>query len=368
MKKRAWLNYLAIFGVFLVVVMFFTAASALTSFIKGGTANIGDEFAWSAIRWFPWAIYTPFILRLLRRFPVEKSQLKRSLPVHIGACAVFMLGINILYVWYSYYGKPYGPPEFGAYAVYYFKNLPWHIIPYIVISSVYYVIDYARRVRERELQASKLEAQLSQAQLDVLKMQLHPHFLFNTLHAISALVHDQPDDADLMIGRLSDLLRLSLDNRDRHYVPLKEELDFLKIYLDIEKVRFQDRLRVNVDVDPDTLDILVPNLILQPLAENAVRHGISPRKEGGELQILAKLVDKRLHLEVADNGNGMDPEKTQRQKKGIGLSNTRARLEQMYGDSHLFWVRNGSDCGVKVTIELPVARAENERLTEEVES
>ena len=360
MKRRGWLNALAIFGLFFFVIFFFTTASSLTSLIKGGKADVAQEFMWSLVRWLPWAFATPIIVHLLRRYGLDRPLVRRNVTVHITAALVFSLVQNFCYVWYVYYGKPYGPPGVGAHVVYYLKNLSWNILTYAIVVGAYYLKEYGRRMRERELRASKLETQLSQAQLDVLKMQLHPHFLFNTLHAISALVHEDPLAADLMISRLSDLLRLSLENRDRHCVPLKEELEFLKIYLEIETTRFRDRLTVEMEIDPETLDVLVPNLILQPLAENAVRHGISPRKEGGTLHIRTALnAENRLELEVRDNGNGLDPEKVRRQKSGIGLSNTRERLRQMYGDRHLFLVRNGSERGVRVTIELPVERAKS---------
>lgn len=358
MKKRFWLNYAAVFGAFLVVVFFFTGAKSLTGYVKGGVADVPGAFIVSCIDFLPWALFTPLIVWLLHRFPLQKKDLRQSLGVHFLAALFFSLLKNFLYVWYVYYGKPYGPPSFGAYLVYFLKLLPWNVLYYTIIVGVFYILDYSRRAREREIQATKLEAQLSKAQLDVLKMQLHPHFLFNTLHAISALVRDNPDAADLMIGRLSDLLRLSLENRDRHHVPLKEELDFLKIYLEIETTRFQDRLRVHLEIDPETLDVLVPNLILQPLAENAIRHGIAPRKEGGDLSIRAAMAEGKLCLEVADNGNGLDPAKSKKTKKGIGLTNTRERLRQMYGESHRFVVKNGSERGVRVIIELPVDRGE----------
>ncbi|MCK5149275.1 histidine kinase [bacterium] len=356
MKKRGWLSFVAIIGVYMIVIFFFTSVYSLMDYIKMGKSDVATRFIGNLFDWLPWMFFTPLILQLIRKFSLDKIRLKRNLPVHLLVFVVFSFLKTMLIVWFKYYGKSYGPPEWGAYIVNFFSSLPWNLLIYALIVGIFYIIDYSRRVRERELRATRLEAQLSQAQLDVLKMQLNPHFLFNSLHAISALVHDQPDDADLMIGRLSDLLRLSLENRDRHRVPLKEELDFLKLYLEIESVRFQDRLTVIMDIDPDTLDMLVPNLILQPLAENAVRHGISPRKEGGQLTIHSGLRDNRLFLEVSDDGQGMSEAAMKKQKSGIGLTNTRARLNQMYGESHLFSVRNGSERGVHVFIELPIER------------
>jgi LytS/YehU family sensor histidine kinase len=213
-------------------------------------------------------------------------------------------------------------------------------------------IEYYRRFRERELRASQLETRLAAARLEALRAQLQPHFLFNTLHAISALMNRDVEAAERMLARLSDLLRLTLDSAGEPMVPLKRELEFLAGYLEIEQTRFADRLTVQMNVEPDALDAPVPSLLLQPLVENAVRHGIAPRATPGRIEIRARRADGALHIEIEDNGRGLPRE----MREGLGLSNTRARLEQLYGPAHRFELRaaKGDGSGTLVQLVLPM--------------
>jgi LytS/YehU family sensor histidine kinase len=221
---------------------------------------------------------------------------------------------------------------------------------YWAVLAVASVRDYYRKYRTRELQSSQLEAQLSAAQLQALKMQLHPHFLFNTLNGIAALMHQDVEAADRMLARLSELLRLALDHADRQEVTLRQEMDFLERYLEIQKMRFRDRLTVKLELDPDTLEAQVPNLILQPLVENAIRHGIEPRSTPGEVVIRANRVGDRLELQVSDDGPGMIENDS---SKGVGLANTRARLQQLYGAAHTLSFSNGAARGLVIVLSLP---------------
>jgi len=209
--------------------------------------------------------------------------------------------------------------------------------------------DYYKRFREREVEAAELQAELVQAKLNALRMQLNPHFLFNTLHAVSALMHENPDAADRVLARLSELLRLSLDQSKPQEVPLSEEMAFLDSYLEIEQTRFADRLTIEKRVDPDARRALVPYLILQPLVENAIRHGIEPREEQGRVNISAQRTDGKLQLAVRDNGNGLASGGTE----GIGLSNTRSRLRHLYGDNYKFELASPDGGGLEARIEIP---------------
>lgn len=206
-------------------------------------------------------------------------------------------------------------------------------------------------VRERELAATRLAEQLAQANLQMLKMQLHPHFLFNTLNAISSLMHADADAADRMISRLSDLLRMALEKDDRPRARLKSELDFLRRYLDLEQIRFRDRLEVTIDVAPECASALVPRLILQPLVENAIRHGIAMRSAAGRLSIRAERRGDRMILDVADDGPGLPAGREPH--LGVGLANTLARLEQLYGDDATLELVNAEEGGLIVHLELP---------------
>jgi two-component system, LytTR family, sensor kinase len=205
------------------------------------------------------------------------------------------------------------------------------------------------------VRAAELEKRLVEAKLQALQMQLNPHFLFNTLHAISALMHKDVEAADRMLTRLSDLLRLALDSSDTQEVPLRDELAFLKSYLEIEQTRFGERLKVMMDIGPETSGALVPSLILQPLVENAIRHGIEPQALAGIVRLSACCEGDQLRLRVSDNGVGLRA--GQPVAEGVGLSNTRARLEQLYGGAHQFQMSNGADGGLAVDIVMPLRRA-----------
>jgi two-component system, LytTR family, sensor kinase len=212
---------------------------------------------------------------------------------------------------------------------------------------------YYRRYREREVQTSELRRELTEARLEALRMQLNPHFLFNTLHAISALIHESPEAADRVVARLSELLRLSLDQSKPQEVPLSEEIGFLEQYLEIEQTRFADRLKVEKQIEPETTDALVPYLILQPLVENAIRHGIEPREEQGKLGIRARRNNGTLELRVTDNGAGLSQQETASLREGIGISNTRSRLQHLYGANCRFELVNVVGGGLEACLDIP---------------
>jgi LytS/YehU family sensor histidine kinase len=239
-----------------------------------------------------------------------------------------------------------------------------------------YAFHFYERYQEGVLHASQLQAQLAQAELQALKMQLHPHFLFNTLHSISALMHEDVEAADKMVARLGEFLRMTLKNSGAPEITLGEEVKFLECYLDIERLRFEDRLSVEFAIEPTTLSAKVPNLILQPVVENAIRHGIAPLTGPGKLFIRARRLNGNLILEVEDNGpglvpdapgqahsnegnglpkNGLKPEKD----GGLGLANTRGRLERFYGDAHHMRLQNGRSGGLLVTLQIPLQSSEN---------
>ena len=228
------------------------------------------------------------------------------------------------------------------------------IIKYWIVVLGYLGWHYYKAFRERERQAAALATELVQARLQALRMQLNPHFLFNTLNTISALIHENPDAADRMIVRLSELLRRTLDRGDVQEVPLREELEFLRSYLEIEQMRFPDRLTVTFDVEPKTQDLFVPHLILQPLVENALRHGILPREEAGRVEISARVVDgEQLELKVCDNGGGLPPANGGPGREGIGLQNVRSRLAQLYGAAQQLEIGNASVGGVEARVRIP---------------
>jgi LytS/YehU family sensor histidine kinase len=233
------------------------------------------------------------------------------------------------------------------------------IVTYWGVLAGGYAINFYRRLRERELVTSQLETRLVRAELEALKGQLHPHFLFNTLNAISVLIRKQDSEGALrtLVG-LSELLRITLDNAGHQTVKLEQELDFLDRYLDIQRVRFSDRLAVSKHIDESALDAHVPNLILQPLVENAVRHGIAARASGGTVDLIVERIGDRLRLEVRDDGAGLPEGFRMKTASGVGLSNGRSRLEQMYPDDSSFEVARLPGGGTRATIEMPLSRTE----------
>jgi two-component system, LytTR family, sensor kinase len=247
------------------------------------------------------------------------------------------------------------PFEIGKWSAL-FNGALYHVFVLLAWSALYFGIKYYRDLQAQTARALKAESLAHQAQLRALRYQLNPHFLFNTLNAISTLVaQNEGAAANRMIARLSEFLRLTLEGSNAQEVPLAAELDFVNRYLEIERVRLGDRLDVKLDASPDALSIPVPNLILQPLVENAIRHSIAPSESGGRLEIEARCVDGMLWLEVRDDGPNLTPDlSTLRQ--GVGLSNTLARLDQLYGSSHRFDMRITDAGGLAVVIGLPLGK------------
>ena len=304
-----------------------------------------------------WALATPGILWLGRRFPINR---RRWLPhgvLHLLACCVLVFGLDVVYAWHAPDVSPYPivtPVMRRAvqlFAVWILADglLYWLVL---VLGNLW---DHQRRLREREVAAAQLETQLVQADLQALKMQLHPHFLFNALHTIGSLVRANDRDAAVrVVAGLGDLLRRVLDSTSQQEVPLRQELEFVRSYLEIEQARFRDRLRVTINVDDAALDGRVPHLILQPLVENAIRHGIGPHAAAGRLLVSARRIGDRLHLLVRDDGPGIEgPGNGHEPRPGIGLANTRARLSRLYGESCTMDVCNAVDGGLEARIELP---------------
>jgi LytS/YehU family sensor histidine kinase len=301
-----------------------------------------------------WVPLTLGIFWLARRFPFGRGRTLRSLVMHVAAslaCGVIAVALSVVAA--EIVRKDIPKPTITPNVLFYFfvAKLNNNIFFYAAILAVANVLNYHRQARERELLASQLEAKLAQTQLQILKMQLQPHFLFNTLNAISALIHQDVELADRMIARLGDLLRTTLDNANQQEVSFSQELDFIQPYLEIEKARLGTRLTVDLDVDPAVMDAKVPNLILQPLVENAIRHGIAARPGPGRIRIRAGRSNGLLHLAVSDSGPGLQAPPVA--LKGIGLNNTRARLEKLYGARQRLDLTTGPDGGLAVVITIP---------------
>jgi hypothetical protein len=306
-----------------------------------------------------WAAFTPLVLVLSRRFPLGRGHSRRNGFVHVfGAFAAAVLTKSI----WDFTALPFVAPslvpvDWRSFQKSVVGALDFGVLHYFLVIVCHHAVEYYRKYEDGRLRAAQLEVRLATAQLHALKMQLHPHFLFNTLHSISELVHDNPARAETMIIRLSDFLRLTLEHVGTPEVPLAEELDFLRRYLEIEQMRFEDRLAVEWDIDAALLPVRVPNLILQPIVENALKHGFSRNTSHGLLRISCKQEDGKLAMKVSDNGPG--PARTivkiaEPVREGVGLNNTRSRLERLYGGDHHIAFRSPAEGGFEVTIRIPM--------------
>lgn len=303
--------------------------------------------------WYPWLILGPGVFALAKRFSFEPGRWLLPLAVH-GAAA---LGFGVLHGSLRALVGPFvdiSEPIPASRII--IGQLLLAFLSYWVFVSLYQAWHNYLRYRERELRNTRLESQLAQAQMEVLRMQLHPHFLFNTLHAVSTLLHRDPDAADEMLSQLSDLLRMTLENFGLQEVSLREELEFIRRYLDIQQTRFQERLQITIDVPPETLDARVPNQALQPIVENAIHHGLEGRKGSGTIEIRARGRAAMLQLTVRDDGAGLSANWQVAQTEGIGLSNTRMRLKQLYGPLASLDLANHPHGGTQVTMLIPQPR------------
>jgi two-component system LytT family sensor kinase len=353
-----WRRLGLIWGIWTFVGLVFTLQSYYTSYRSEQPMTLGDsaylQFTWSYL----WALATPLVLWAATKIPIERSNWLRALLLHVPislGLSMILTAIGHVFVW-LHWGRVMGRPfSFERMSRFVVANFSEGIGIYMLIALSSYAFSYYRRYRESQLRTLQLEAQLSHSQLQALKMQLHPHFLFNTLHSISALLNKDPESARKMITRLGDFLRLTLENSGSQEVTLEQEITFLRCYLEIERIRFQDRLVTRVNVSDQTLDAKVPNLILQPIVENAIRHGIAPRSTPGLIEIGAERRNSTLRIQVRDNGPGLPSHRTSENmfKKGLGLANTEKRLEQLYGAAHLFDLSDHPEGGLLVTLEIP---------------
>ena len=326
--------------------LLFAATNSLTYVATGRPALWGLTIRMALADWMVWAALTFPVVWLARRLPLTGGSWRRRLPVHVAIAVALAIGKVAVDRWMR--------RVFFGFPVSYFliSSLAPHFVIYGLIVAAAHGLTYYTRSRESAVQASQLEARLAEARLQLLQMQLQPHFLFNTLHAISELVHEDPEAADRMIGALSALLREALDAGSVRQVPLARELELVGRYLDIQTARFGERLTVHIDVDPTAHDCLVPSLILQPLVENAITHGLGSRTATGHIAIVASRTNDRLRVEVSDNGAGIA--RLEGLREGVGLGNTRARLQELYGGRASLDVEQRSP-GVMVSLSIPAS-------------
>jgi len=315
----------------------------------GQPQEIGAVLPWSFAGAFVWALLTIFVFALSRRFPLDRTPRVRAILVHAVASPIVATAevfFSLVIGAFSGWGDPTEP-----FMVSFWRGFPFNVVVYWLLAGVAHGFTFYRRYRRRDADADRLAARLAHAELDLLRSQLQPHFLFNTLTAISALMHRDVRAADRMIARLSELLRAALDHNAEEEVTLQEELAFLDAYVEIEQARLGNRLSVKLDVQANVLDARVPHMILQPLVENAIQHGVATRIAPGTVTISARGRRGMLDIEVRDNGPGV-PSGTSL-FDGVGLANTRARLDKIYGDDYSFEPGNAPGGGFRVALAIP---------------
>jgi two-component system, LytTR family, sensor kinase len=318
-------------GAWCAVVLFTASQYSLIYTTTSGSPHWAGALRVAALQWLPWLVVGPCVIVLAQRFPLRGALWPRNLALHLIATLIVALIVT------------------RSYGAAYLRNIHTVAIVYWLLVAGTHLADSLRRASERE---GHLEARLADARLAALQAQLHPHFLFNTLHAVSSLIHEDPDAAEDMLTALSDLLRTTLGRGTQREVPLHDEIDFLERYLEIQKMRLGDRLRVTLDIAPDVAEVLVPSFAIQPLVENAIRYAIAPRRDGGHLEIHAQRVDGRLRLTIADDGPGIAAPSADESGWGIGLENTKERLTQLYGNDCRFTIADRPTGGAAITIDI----------------
>ena len=319
----------------------------------------------AVVPWLLWALATPAIVAAARRFPVERGT-GRAVAAHLALGVPLVLAMTAVTAWaYHATGAMPGRSFQDIWTLYVGARLVVFLFIYAgVVGLVEFVATRRRAAGEAEraarlvAEAQALEAELARAQLDALRLQLDPHVLFNALNAVSGLVRtDRPDEAVRMIARVSDLLRFTLDRSSAPETPLAEELEHVALYLDVERVRFGDRLRVTLDVDPAVRGALVPPLVVQPLVENAVRHGLAPRPQGGSVWITARRDSGRLTVTVEDDGVGIADDSPYASPLGIGVRNARERLRRLYGSAGTLALGTRPGGGTRAVLTVPLHHA-----------
>jgi sensor histidine kinase YesM len=345
---------LAVFGMWTAVGL---ATSAML-FIQGLDHTLADplsakRMARILVEVWSWAAYTPLIFRLAHFFPVSAATWKRNLPLHLVPALVTAVLDAFIALSIQPVLGPYRAPTFAAFFT---RTASLSIYSYFAMLALGHALEYHRLFTDRQLRAAELEKQLAETRLGVLEAQLRPHFLFNALHTVGSLVRSGEQSAAVSaVARLGDLLRMALRGGPQQEVTLREELAFATHYLELEKARFRDRLATRVDVDTALMDALVPRFLLQPLVENAVRHGVEPSERPGRVEVSASRTGSALVLQVRDTGAG--PDATSSGRGGIGLGNTRERLRHLYGATATLELTPGAGGGTVVKVTLPFRTA-----------
>jgi len=357
-SKSKWRTAVLLFVCCSIVGLIFTAVSYIAALIENRPYALGNVLRLNLIQFYLWGAFSPLLFWLSRRYTIEFRAVRvRKLFLHFVAI-VLLAGIHgtisFALLWSFSPGiRQRFPSIVNGYRAYFGYGFYLDLIIALLITIAVHAFLYYRNLRAIESDQAALKTQLAQSQLRALKMQLHPHFLFNTLHSISSLVRDDPAKANGMIARLGDFLRLTLEHSDEQLVTLQEEMEFVRCYLEIEQVRFGDRLAVQYEIEETALSAQVPHLILQPVVENAIQHAIAPSMDPGRITITARRLDDFLRVEVRDTGPGMRTVTGSHTGHGVGLNNVRSRLNRLYGAKCTFEIMSGPVEGVAVIMQFP---------------
>lgn len=361
---------LLIFVAWTFIAIIFTAKNSMSAATFGKQFSFMQSFKIQFVSCLGWFFLTLAIIWFAERFLPEGKD------IYLKIITLILFGVLIVWLQTTYqaiflpmtgFGKMRGASTFWEiYRNMFIYNWLLSSTLYLLTLGIILVATFYRKYKKRELLSSKLEASLSRARLQVFQMQLHPHFLFNTHNAITELIHNDPHTAEKMLTNLSDLLRMSLDRIEVEKISLQKELEFVKKYIEIEQVRFQERVRFKLDIAPETLEAVVPNMVLQPLIENAVKHGIAPLKQGGTIQINSYKKGKFLFIKVSDDGVGLSASEKNFVVKGIGLANTKARLLHLYKDEQNFEINPENEKGFAVLLKIPFT-VEEEKVEKHLE-
>lgn len=335
--------------------------------LSGHPYPVFEAVVWQGAAWGIWGVWSQVILLLVDRVPLRVGHLPVWIATHMAACIVIctltVLALGALdYSFAQWSGVPSYAQVVRSVVL---NHLDFQFVLYWAVVGAAYMVEYVRRYRERDRAAHALEQKLARTQLEALRMQLNPHFLFNALNSVAELMEIDVREAQRTLTRVSDLLRLSLRSAASPTIPLWQEIELVELYLQIARIRFGDKLAVDIVVDPAAVDLEVPSFVLQPLVENALKHGLSPDRSGQSIDVSARRVGSSLELIVEDNGRGLDGSMTNSGRfmaarpsvdgLGIGLTNTRSRLKVLFGERYLFRMNNTASGGCRIEIRLPLS-------------
>ena len=354
------------FVLWTAVVILFAVQGYTYDSMHGHTWQPFDYIRWSMEEWYTWAIISPLVLWLAEKYPIDPRRPNRSLPLHLAASLVFaFLAVSVESV-VSHFFEPGRPPLSERFALFLSKHVAMNIVIYWSVTGFAQTLYFYRESSKREVRQSQLERQLAQAHLQVLQMQLHPHFLFNTLQAIGTLIYDDPASAETMLLNLSSLLRVFLEQEAGQQITLRRELYLVDLYLSIQKIRFRDRLTSVSRIDPTTFDCTVPTLLLQPIVENAILHGIAKHPGSDMIEITTSHQQEMLVITIANSNSNLSlADISNRETAGIGLSNIRQRLVQIYDGAAQFSIEQVAPMSVRCRITLPYERSAVPPVSEE---